>query len=143
MNAAQIAQNGMLEDRFGGNIAARLSDSAQDLPHDISERLKAARAQALMKRKVVKLETATTVSSSGGAAVLNGDWGFQSLWGRMTLVLPLIALVVGLVTINVLQDDSRTDEIAEVDAELLTDELPPSAYTDPGFAQFLRVSKRD
>jgi hypothetical protein len=143
MNTTHIALTGTFEDRLGMRIAARLADATQDLPHDVSERLKAARAQALMKRKIVKLETATSVSVSGGTAALNGDWGFQSIWGRLTLFFPLIALVAGLVSINVLQDNNRTDEIAEVDTELLTDELPPSAYTDPGFAQFLRVSKQD
>ena len=31
-------------------------------------------------------------------------------------------------------------EIAEVDAALLTGDLPPSAYADPGFVQFLKSS---
>ena len=54
--------------------------------------------------------------------------------------LPLIALVVGLVAINIIQDDDRTSELAEVDAALLTDDLPPDAYADPGFVQFLKTS---
>ena len=29
---------------------------------------------------------------------------------------------------------------AEVDAALLTDDLPPAAYADPGFAQYLKSS---
>ena len=45
--------------------------------------------------------------------------------------------------IELIQDDFWADEVASVDAELLTDELPPSAYTDPGFAQYLRSSGRD
>jgi hypothetical protein len=53
--------------------------------------------------------------------------------------LPLITLVVGLVAINVIQNDNRANEVAEVDAALLTDDLPPSAYTDPGFLQYLKL----
>jgi hypothetical protein len=34
-------------------------------------------------------------------------------------------------------------ELAEVDTAILTDELPPNAYTDAGFAQFLKASARD
>jgi hypothetical protein len=45
----------------------------------------------------------------------------------------------GLIVITTLQEDNRTDELAEVDAALLTDDLPPAAYTDPGFAQFLKT----
>jgi hypothetical protein len=47
--------------------------------------------------------------------------------------------VAGLIVITTLQEDNRTDELAEVDAALLTDDLPPAAYTDPGFAQFLKT----
>ena len=39
-----------------------------------------------------------------------------------------------------MQVDNRANELAaEVDAALLTDDLPPAAYTDPGFAQFLKT----
>ena len=41
-------------------------------------------------------------------------------------------------TIQGVQQDNLTAEIAATDAALLTDELPPDAYTDPGFAQFLK-----
>ena len=55
-------------------------------------------------------------------------------------MLPLIALVVGLVAIDIIQDDDFMAELAEVDAALLTDDLPPDAYADPGFVQFLKTS---
>ena len=40
----------------------------------------------------------------------------------------------------VVLDEYRANEIAEVDAALLTDDLPPTAYTDPGFVHFLKLS---
>jgi hypothetical protein len=55
----------------------------------------------------------------------------------MAAWLPLLALLLGLLAINVAQDEFRAHELAEVDAELLIDELPPGAFTDQGFAQFL------
>jgi hypothetical protein len=58
-------------------------------------------------------------------------------------MLPLLGLVLGLLMIAVTVEDSRTHEIAEIDAELLTDDLPPDAYTDPGFLQFLRANHPD
>jgi hypothetical protein len=39
-----------------------------------------------------------------------------------------------------LAEEKRSNELAEIDVEILTGELPPAAYTDPGFAQFLRVN---
>jgi hypothetical protein len=48
-------------------------------------------------------------------------------------------LAAGLVLIHTVQTDRRASELAEVDVQLLTDDLPPQAYADPGFAQFLRT----
>ena len=47
-----------------------------------------------------------------------------------------MALVIGLFAINAAQDENGLNEVAEVDAALLTDDLPPEAYADPGFMQF-------
>ena len=49
-----------------------------------------------------------------------------------------MALVLGLFVIHSLHNDWRADELASVDTALLIDELPPSAYTDPGFLRFIR-----
>lgn len=132
-------QNQLAQDHFGLRVAARLSDAADDLPYDISERLRAARAQALGKRKIAVMPTATSVAVSGGAAALT--FGNEPLgwWGRAAATLPLVALVVGLIAIHTIQNDRRANELAEIDADLLTDDLPPAAYTDPGFAQFLKL----
>ena len=64
------------------------------------------------------------------------------LWLAMVgafLYLPLLALVAGLLFINSIQNEDRARELAEVDVALLTDELPPAAFSDPGFLQFLKT----
>ncbi|HJS03981.1 MAG TPA: DUF3619 family protein [Variovorax sp.] len=135
MNTTLSTISAEAEAQFGRQVAARLSAGTQDLPHEISERLRAARMQAVARRKVVQvLQTAPAVVPNGGSAALGGGW-----WTRIGSVIPLIALVAGLIVITTLQEDNRTDELAEVDAALLTDDLPPAAYTDPGFAQFLKT----
>src|SRR4051812_40683226 len=124
------------QDRFGRQVAARLAAGTAELPHDISERLRAARVQALAKRKLTSLQMAPAIAVSGGQATLGfGDEG-PGLWNRIASALPLIVLAAGLITIHVVQNERRASEVAEVDAALLTDDLPPSAYADPGFAQF-------
>ena len=130
----------ILQDRLGLKAASYLSAGAADLPHDISERLRVARLQAISKRKIVRLEPAAQVVGSGGVATL-GWGGGVSWWARIGSVVPLIALVVGLLVINSIQNDNRAREVAEVDAALLTDELPPAAFADPGFVQFLKTSR--
>ena len=139
MNSPQKAE--ILQDRFGLKTASYLSAAASDLPYDISERLRAARVQAVSKRQVAKIQTAGGVVNSGGSAALT--WGSDEglgWWGRIGSVLPLIALVAGLLAINSFQNDSRARELAEVDSALLTDELPPAAFADPGFVQFLKIT---
>jgi Protein of unknown function (DUF3619) len=37
---------------------------------------------------------------------------------------------------------SQIEAAAEVDAAILADDLPPEAYRDPGFAEFLKVERR-
>lgn len=129
---------------YAARVTRRLSTGTDDLPYDITERLRAARMQALAKRKVLAVQTTAVVSSAGASTlVLGGGNGRRSgfgWWQPMASALPLIALVVGLVAINIIQDDDRTSELAEVDAALLTDDLPPDAYADPGFVQFLKTS---
>jgi hypothetical protein len=125
-------------DQVGQAIARQLNDHALDLPHDISERLRVARMQALSQRKlepvrVLAPQLVTAIGSSMGKL----DEGLN-LWSRLASVLPLIALIFGLATIHVLQNEFRANEIAQIDAELLTDDLPPAAYTDPGFLIFLK-----
>jgi hypothetical protein len=130
------------QDRFGRNIAVRLSDAS--LPNDISERLKAARMQALSKRKLaVKLQLASSISNNGGAAALSMDDPTNSLWNRLGSFIPLLVLIVGLLAIAMIQEQRVANEIADVDVELLADDLPPSAYTDPGFVHFLNANNRD
>jgi Protein of unknown function (DUF3619) len=128
-----------LQDRFGLKVAARLNENTATLSHDITERLRVARLQAIAARKKeLRLQTAPSVSMQGGAAALGGGSEGFSLWGSIASALPLLALAVGLIAVNMLQDEYRAKEIAEVDVQLLTDDLPPSAHTDPGFAQYLK-----
>lgn len=129
-------------DSFGRAVAHRLADATEDLPYEVSERLRAARMRALQVRKQAAARTAPAVlGRAGGAATLGGEK--FSLWTRIGSVLPLVVLVAGLVFLHGLQADHRASELAEVDAALLTDDLPPAAYADPGFLQFLQQSGRE
>ena len=139
MNKPDQHRSEALQQQYARHITQRLTASTGEIPYDISERLRAARMQALAKRKVVSLQTATAVSTLGKSATLTMGGGFN-LWRQLASALPLVALVAGLVAINIIQDNDRFSELAEVDAALLTDDLPPDAYADPGFVQFLKTS---
>ncbi|HYF20310.1 MAG TPA: DUF3619 family protein [Ramlibacter sp.] len=140
MNDVNRASAPALQDRFGRRVAARLDQGLAELPHEVSERLRAARVQAVARRKVASLQPvgARTVTVSGGQAALGGGEEPVSLWQRIASALPLLVLAAGLVTIHVIQNERRAREVADVDAALLIDDLPPAAYADPGFVQFLK-----
>lgn len=142
MNQAFPHQADILEARFGQRVASRLDLGTAELPHDISERLRVARQQAVARRKRVatapRLVAGAQLQGQGTLALGGGDE--PPLWGRLVGALPLLALLAGLVVLNVTLNEDRAREVAEVDAALLTDDLPPQAYTDPGFLQFLKAS---
>jgi hypothetical protein len=129
------------QDQFGMRVAARLDTASLELSHDIAERLRAARTRAVAARMAPqsRLRTSADVSVQNGVGLLHfGDEGLN-VWSRLASLLPLIALVAGLAFIQHITDDDRANELAEVDSALLTDDLPPSAYADPGFLQFLKM----
>ena len=131
-------------DALGRAIALRLDNDSPPLPYNVTERLRAARMQALAARKPeLSIAPALDLSLSAGQATL--AWGAEggSLWNRLGSFLPFIALIIGLISIQIIQSDSNTTEIAEIDSALLLDELPPLAYTDPGFLQFLKVNQTE
>jgi hypothetical protein len=143
-------QNNAPQARYGLRVAARLSAGLGDgLPHDIAERLRVARQQAVAQRKqpqprrITWLRPASSAVSPrhGGVAALHpGSDDGLSLWGWLTSGALALALVCGLVTINVVQNDDSAVALANLDADLLTDDLPPEAYADPGFLQYLKSS---
>ncbi|MBC5783404.1 DUF3619 family protein [Ramlibacter sp. USB13] len=122
-------------DPFGRAVARRLSAGTDELSYETRERLRAARVRALAARKVEDVAPVTV--GRGGAATLG--LGERTWFNRVASVLPLVVLAAGLVLIHTFQADRRASELAEVDAALLTDDLPPAAYADPGFVQFLKT----
>jgi hypothetical protein len=129
-------------DSLGHYFSGQLSLATTDLPHDISERLRVARLLAIGQRKpLVQVRQAPTHHlNANGTLTSSGDEGL-GLWGVLASSVPLLALVVGLLAIQWAKEDNVALEIAATDSALLTDELPPHAYTDAGFAQFLKLNR--
>ena len=121
-------------DQFGQRVSARLNKGAQNLDHDITQRLRVAREAALAQ--LAAQPGLVSASQRHGAVLSIG--GPLGAWAKLSTLVPALVLLVGLFCIDAVQDQFRADELADVDLELLTAELPPVAYTDPGFVQFLR-----
>ena len=122
-------------DQFGQASAALLRQSTQSIPQGVKDRLYAARMKAISLKKPEKVRIQKTVLVGSGR---NWTSGSNGLWDSMGWIAPLVVLVFGLIGIAQWQDDSRINDIAEVDAALLSDDVPPDAYADSGFMAFLK-----
>jgi len=130
-----------LEARFGVRVASMLGERAQSTAPDISERLRFAREQALSRAQAarrVQTAAAPVVVGRGRAAVLANPLGW---WFKLGSAAPLALLVLGLAGIAHVHEKAQIAAVAEVDAALLADDLPPAAYTDPGFAEYLKTNR--
>ncbi|HEY4373960.1 MAG TPA: DUF3619 family protein [Burkholderiales bacterium] len=110
-------------------IKRHLNSSLREIPQDRLERLRAGREQALAKQK-----KEAVLAVAGGGRMRFGGMHF----GWAAQVVPLLALVVTLVSINQWHQTRYTQEVADIDAQMLVDELPPSAYLDRGFDTWLQ-----
>lgn len=165
------AQREALEARFALRLSARLDEGAQSVSHDITERLRVAREQAVRATREARVKAAAPVmaptpvlvgvSIAGvnqaqvGAGMLGGwsesaqsrqpshgrrlDEGPVSWGWRFASALPVLALVLGLWGVQRYYQHEQIQAATDVDMALLTDDLPPSAYADPGFEEFLRA----
>ena len=124
-----------IESRFARSIAARLSERAENVAPEIGERLRFAREKALEVGRLARAG-AEVQSTAGGAAILG--FSRSPWWQRIASVLPLAALVGGLLLIDDWTTRSQISVAAEVDAALLGDDLPINAYRDPGFVEYLK-----
>jgi hypothetical protein len=134
-----------VEARFALRVTARLTEQAADLPQDVSERLRFAREQALTRARASRTaQVADPVVAVGSGPTLSlgrGEEGGAGWWVQLASILPLIALVAGLVLIQRWHNNNQISAAAEIDASLLADDLPPSAYSDPGFVEFLKAPR--
>lgn len=123
---------------FAYKVRHALNEKLDDLPPSTTDRLANARKLALARKKahapVVVLQTA----NAGGAGSFASFFAGPTPWLRsMSLAVPLLALVFGMSGIYRAEEQQRITELAEMDAAVLSDELPLSAYLDHGFNAYL------
>jgi len=117
----------MNEKEFASKLKPWLERSAHTLGEIQDTRLRAARLRALdAYREPVRLYGLFTVAD-GTAQMIR-----YSLVQRALLFLPIVALLAALA----FQSLQETD-VGDLDAQLLTQELPPDAYLDQDFRTWL------
>ena len=143
-----VATGEQAQARFALRITAMLNESAQNLPNDVTERLRVARQNALQQAAAARQLAIKPVASTSGMSWLwnrviayaGGPGGSDSptWWNKLATVLPLAVLVLGLLAIQDLHSSRLISTAADIDAALLADDLPPDAYQDAGFLEFLK-----
>jgi hypothetical protein len=112
----------------------QLLNKGLDLDAGTLARLKTAREHALARQRV-------------RAPVFVLAWA-DNLFGRFgnggsivpRMLLPMAVLILGLVAVNQWRDTQNAAEIEEIDAAVLTGDLPLDAYLDKGFDAWLKRS---
>lgn len=135
-----------VQTRFAMRIAAALSERQRSgADTDIDTRLRFAREQALVVARKARSGLAgapAVVGVAGGAAVFGPGPDSNPWWLRLGSLLPLAVLVAGLALIDNQYARSQIDAAVEVDSAILADALPPEAYRDQGFVEFLRTARQ-
>jgi hypothetical protein len=140
------AERESLQSRYALRVTSSLNRTP--LPHDIEERLRVSRDLAGSRARAARAKTASQVAAArevsvfeGGQAALRGFDGGTPRWVPAALGAVVLALVCGLWAIDVRNDMLQLDSAAEIDAALLADDLPPKAYSDVGFREYLRSAQ--
>ncbi|MBU1235677.1 MAG: DUF3619 family protein [Gammaproteobacteria bacterium] len=118
---------------FAERVRKVLDRGTADLGQHISVRLYEARCDALRHQAT----PVAALSLAGFGRVVG-----ESLQSHYRGLLAFVALAIGVLGAQVWQNGQEAAELAEIDGALLSDEVPPSAYTDRGFLEWLqRVSE--
>jgi hypothetical protein len=118
-------------------IRHALNENLDHLPASATGRLAAARALAMSRKKAdaprgaMRQQAARRPAFELGS-VLAMPWAL-----RAAVAAPLLAMVVGLVGVYQNEREQRVAELAELDAAVLSDALPLTAYIDHGFNAYL------
>lgn len=120
--------------QFAQRIRHAMNESAENLPAGMDEKLRAARRQALNVRK--------QTHASGFRAVYSQ---FADKWtvfsNRLAFVAPAVVLGVGLYAMSQSNADNYMQSVAEIDTQVLSQELPLDALLDKGFVRFVQVGE--
>jgi hypothetical protein len=118
---------------FAYKVRHALNENLDGLPPTTVDRLASARKMAVSRKKA---QAPAKVAQRVLAGNVGSFFSFASL-GRAGVVIPLLALVAGLSGVYQYEQERRIAEIAELDAAVLSDELPLTAYLDHGFNAYL------
>lgn len=122
----------MNEERFAFRVRQALNHGAQDISPAASRRLEAARHLALSRQK----QTVPVMQLAGIGA--NGFLHFGTQVPYIRQILAVLALLLGMWISFYWHSVQYVTELEEVDSALLSDALPPEAFLDNDFFEWLK-----
>ncbi|QRM19121.1 DUF3619 family protein [Dechloromonas sp. TW-R-39-2] len=122
----------MNEERFASRIRQALNHGAKDIPPAAARRLEAARHIALSKQKQPVAQL--SLAGSGTSTLKNGGHNAPYL----KQILAILALLLGMWISFYWHSVQYITELEEVDSALLSDDLPPEAFMDNDFFEWLK-----
>jgi anti-sigma factor RsiW len=129
----------MNEQAQASKICRYLDQGSDQLSYRVQERLAAARAAALAK--VVSPTVETPVIPPVAREPVPAEEASPWWWRLAATAVPLL-LVAGIFLVDLVHQEQSAAELAEVDAALLTDDVPLVAYADHGFGVYIQNSRR-
>lgn len=127
----------MTEDRFAYSIRQALNRGLPDISPATSRRLEAARHQALARQKQAVPQLSLAAAGHGGGI------HFGSAAPYLKQALAILALLLGMWIAFYWHSHQYIAELEEVDSALLADDLPPEAFLDQGFVEWLNDSSEE
>lgn len=125
------------EHELATRIVRHLDYGVDELDPRARARLLAARKLALARYRE-QPEPVLGMAWAGQAMARISEHRFYSARQLITVA----ALILGLVGLAYWQSTGPVNELADIDAGLLTDELPINAYLDKGFDSWLKRASR-
>jgi hypothetical protein len=129
---------------FAYRVRHALNEHLDQLPASTTDRLAAARQAAMARKKAdaparVRVTRTETALAGGGSSFLSNPFNWMN---RFSVALPLLLVMGGMVGVYQYEQQQSISELAEMDAAVLADELPLSAYLDHGFNAYLETREQ-
>lgn len=122
---------------FAYKVRHALNENLDNMPTSIADRLASTRKLALShqkKQSPIRILAPQTEMAGQVGKFFNQPF---SLLGRIGIAAPVLLGIVLFVGLYQYEQQQRISETADIDAAVLSDELPLSAYLDHGFNAYL------
>jgi len=124
---------------FAYKVRHALNEKIDQLPENVIESLASSRKIAISRKKSGPPLHAF-VRQNAFAGYLGNFFGDPSLYwlSRLGAAVTVAVLISGLMGIYQAEEQHHIKETADMDIAVLSDDLPPSAYLDHGFKNYLQ-----